>query len=121
MTDSEGGDPYSRMTILGEHSFELSGNNLVIPLSFKPDAAFIVMNLLVIEGDFTARDIVKIPGAGEAIGGKYPDDRFRLVFSDIRFMFSALRSTLIQADERHGVPYAYHRNPEYEIVDTRAT
>jgi hypothetical protein len=120
MSDIERNDPYSGMAILGEYDFELTGEGLAVPLSFEPDAAFIVMTVLNFEGDFTGKDIVKIPGANEAIGGKYPEDRFRLVFSDIRFMLDVLRSTLVQADRRHGMPYVYRRNPGYKIVDRRA-
>jgi|GEM_PF-4028284 len=115
---TESNDPYSSIAILGDRDFELSGDGLTVPLQFRPDAAFVLVTFLAIEGDCTARNIFKTPGFDEAVGGKYPEDRFQPIFSKLRFTFDALNSTLIQARERENssLPFIYYRNPDYEVI-----
>ena len=121
MTEQAREDPYSSMAILSDTDFELSGEDIPRPVSlhFEPDAAFILVTFLPIEGEFTAGDIVKTPGYDEAVGGRYPDDRFRPIVAQLRFTFQALNSTLIQVNQRNGSTYSYQVNPDYTITDRR--
>jgi hypothetical protein len=110
-------DPYSEIAVLSLYDFELRGNGIAVPLFFKPDAAFITRTVLEQEAEFTREAIVEKPGFREVCESTYPLHRFMGVFSDLRFTFDSLGSTLIQTAYKRGRSNIYMRNPSYKIED----
>ena len=117
MSNSEFNDPYNGIAVIDTQDFELRGDGLAVPLSFKPDAAFVVHTLLKYDEEFSRDLIVDDPDFHELSGaGHLAPTRFARVMSDLRFTFGALRSGLILV-RRQGSSNMYQRNPDYGVVD----
>jgi hypothetical protein len=117
MTDFDRIDPYNEIAVVGMLDFELRADGLAVPLHFKPDAAFIVRTVLEQETEFTRNVILEKPRFRELCEGAVVTSRFPGVFSDLRFTFDALGSTLIQTAHKRGTSNVYICNPNYAITD----
>lgn len=117
--NSEHLDPYTEMAITGEQDFELRGSGLVVPLSFKPDAAFVLRTLVSTDEELLRNHIAKLPEFDKICGDAYPISRFNTVIHNLRFTFDALNATVIQVPRKQGANNVYRRNPDYIYFDER--
>jgi hypothetical protein len=116
MTTSQRPDRYNEIAVMSPQDFELRGSGLIVPLHFRPNAAFIVRTVLGHEGEFTRGAVVEAPEFAEICGYPRPLADFRDNMRSIRFTLDALGSTLIQTRNSPGLLNVYQRNPNYSIT-----